>query len=198
VVIPNGYDEEDFKLKDIPTEKRKIITYTGTISEAYDVDKLLEALVRLDEKLKAQLLIRFVGKIPPAVEQRFRDTGLEIELVGYVDHNKSIEYLLRSDVLLLVIPKVENNKGILTGKFFEYMASQKPILAIGPVDGDLAKIICDTNCGRLFDYSDSEGMIRFIQNIFDPEVTLVKPESTERYSRHKLTHRIAGLFDAKS
>lgn len=198
VVIPNGYDEEDFKLKDIPAESRKIITYTGTISEAYDVDKLLDALVRLDEKLKAQLLIRFVGKIPITVEQRFRDTGLDIELVGYVDHPKSIEYLLRSDLLLLVIPKVENNKGILTGKFFEYMASHKPILAIGPVDGDLAKIILETKCGRIFDYSDSEGMIRFIQNILDPEVTLVKPESTERYSRRELTHRIAGLFDAKS
>lgn len=198
VVIPNGYDEEDFRLKDIPTETRKIITYTGTISEAYDVDKLLDALVRLDEKLKVQLLIRFVGKIPTTVEQRFRDTGLDIELAGYVDHHKSIEYLLRSDMLLLVIPKVENNKGILTGKFFEYMASQKPILAIGPVDGDLAKIILDTNCGRMFDYTDSAGMIRFIQNIFDPEITLVKPESTGRYSRRELTHRIAGLFEAKS
>ncbi len=198
VVIPNGYDEEDFRLKDIPTETRKIITYTGTISEAYDVDKLLDALVRLDEKLKVELLIRFVGKIPTTVEQRFRDTGLDIELAGYVDHHKSIEYLLRSDMLLLVIPKVENNKGILTGKFFEYMASQKPILAIGPVDGDLAKIILDTNCGRMFDYTDSAGMIRFIQNIFDPEITLVKPESTGRYSRRELTHRIAGLFEAKS
>ena len=198
VVVPNGYDEEDFKLKEFSAESRKIITYTGTISEAYDVDKLLDALVRLDEKLKAQLLIRFVGKIPTTVEQRFRDTGLDIELAGYVDHHKSIEYLLRSDMLLLVIPKVENNKGILTGKFFEYMASQRPILAIGPVDGDLAKIILDTNCGRMFDYTDSAGMIRFIQNIFDPEITLVKPESTGRYSRRELTHRIAGLFEAKS
>ena len=198
VVVPNGYDEEDFKLKDLPAESRKIITYTGTISEAYDVDKLLEALVRLDERLKEQLLIRFVGKIPQAIEQRFRDTGLEIELMGYVDHQKSIEYLLRSDLLLLVLPKVNNNKGILTGKFFEYLASQKPILAIGPVDGDLARIILDTNCGRIFDYSDTAGMIRYIQNIFDQEITLVKPESAGSYSRRELTRRISGLFDAKT
>ena len=198
MVVPNGYDEEDFKLKDLPAESRKIITYTGTISEAYDVDKLLEALVRLDERLKEQLLIRFVGKIPQAIEQRFRDTGLEIELMGYVDHQKSIEYLLRSDLLLLVLPKVNNNKGILTGKFFEYLASQKPILAIGPVDGDLARIILDTNCGRIFDYSDMAGMIRYIQNIFDQEITLVKPESAGSYSRRELTRRISGLFDAKT
>ncbi len=198
MVVPNGYDEEDFKLKDLPAESRKIITYTGTISEAYDVDKLLEALVRLDERLKEQLLIRFVGKIPQAIEQRFRDTGLEIELMGYVDHQKSIEYLLRSDLLLLVLPKVNNNKGILTGKFFEYLASQKPILAIGPVDGDLARIILDTNCGRIFDYSDTAGMIRYIQNIFDQEITLVKPESAGSYSRRELTRRISGLFDAKT
>lgn len=198
VIVPNGYDEDDFKLKDIPVENRKIITYTGTISEAYDVDKLLEALVRLNDKLKAELLLRFVGKIPQTVEQRFRDTGLEIELVGYVDHNKSIEYLLRSDLLLLVLPKVKNNKGILTGKFFEYLAAQKPILAIGPVDGDLARIILDTNCGRIFDYTDSGGMIRFIHNVFDPENQLEKSVSTELYSRRELTCKIAGLFVAKS
>ena len=198
IVVPNGYDVDDFKLKDIPVENRKIITYTGTISEAYDVDKLLEALVRLNDKLKAELLIRFVGKIPLTVEQRFRDTGLEIELVGYVDHNKSIEYLLRSDLLLLVLPKVKNNKGILTGKFFEYLAAQKPILAIGPVDGDLARIILDTNCGRIFDYTDSGGMIRFIHNVFDPENQLAKSVSTELYSRRELTRKIAGLFVAKS
>jgi glycosyltransferase involved in cell wall biosynthesis len=198
VVVPNGYDEDDFKLKDIPIENRKIITYTGTISEAYDVDKLLEALVRLNDKLKEELLLRFVGKIPQTVEQRFRDTGLEIELVGYVDHNKSIEYLLRSDLLLLVLPKVKNNKGILTGKFFEYLAAQKPILAIGPVDGDLARIILDTNCGRIFDYTDSGGMIRFIHNVFDPENQLAKSVSTELYSRRELTRKMAGLFVAKS
>jgi len=156
----------------------------------------LEALHRLNDDLKSQVRIRFVGKVPSSIEQKFRSTGLEIELVGYVDHPKSIEYLFRSDLLLLVIPEVKNNRGILTGKFFEYLASQKPILAIGPIDGDLAKIIRETNCGKLFDYDDSEGMLQFIQNTLAKPISVSNPERMNRYSRKQLTHKIAELLES--
>ncbi len=195
-VIPNGFDEDDFRISPVPEETRKIITYTGTISEAYDVDKLLEALSRLSEDLKSRLLIRFVGKVPSSVEQKFRSTGLKIELAGYVDHSKSIEYLFHSDLLLLVIPKVKNNRGILTGKFFEYLASRKPVLAIGPTDGDLAKIIHETQCGDLFDYEDTEGMLQFIQEKLNKPEAALNPVSANQYSRKELTRKIAGLLES--
>jgi glycosyltransferase involved in cell wall biosynthesis len=195
-VIPNGFDEDDFIIKEVPAETKKIITYTGTISEAYDVDCLLEALCNLDDDLKSKILIRFVGKVPPSVENKFRETQLEIELVGYVDHSKSIEYLFRSDLLLLVIPKVSNNRGILTGKFFEYLASQKPILAIGPTDGDLAKIIQETQCGKMFDYEDSKGMQRFIEENLKKPVSKSNTENAGKYSRKQLTRKIAELLKA--
>ena len=196
VVIPNGFDEDDFRITNIPTENKKIITYTGTISEAYDVDCLLEALCLLSEDSKSQLLLRFVGKVPYSVEAKFRSTGLGIEMVGYVDHSKSIEYLFRSDLLLLVIPKVKNNRGILTGKFFEYLASQKPILAIGPADGDLAKIILETQCGKLFKYEDSKGMLQFIQEKLVLPKTTMKTETASQYSRKELTRKLTELFEA--
>ena len=196
VVIPNGFDEDDFRITNIPTENKKIITYTGTISEAYDVDCLLEALCLLSEDSKSQLLLRFVGKVPYLVEAKFRSTGLGIEMVGYVDHSKSIEYLFRSDLLLLVIPKVKNNRGILTGKFFEYLASQKPILAIGPADGDLAKIILETQCGKLFKYEDSKGMLQFIQEKLVLPKTTMKTETASQYSRKELTRKLTELFEA--
>jgi glycosyltransferase involved in cell wall biosynthesis len=196
VVIPNGFDEDDFRRTNIPTENRKVITYTGTISEAYDVDSLLEALCLLSEDSKSQILVRFVGKVPSSVDARFRSSGIEVELVGYVDHAKSIEYLFRSDLLLLVIPKVKNNRGILTGKFFEYLASQKPILAIGPTDGDLAKIIRETQCGKLFDYDDSKGMLQFIQEkLALPKITM-KTELASQYSRKELTQKLTESFEA--
>lgn len=194
-VIPNGFDEDDFRNVNVPSENRKIITYTGTISEAYDVDSLLNALQKLDSELKSQLLIRFVGKVPSSIEQKFRETGVDLELVGYVDHPKSIEYLFRSNMLLLVIPKVKNNAGILTGKFFEYLAAQKTILAIGPVNGDLSKIIQETNSGKLFDYNDQEGMRQFILEQLNSTDSTVKPVHVSNYSRKELTGAVAQLLD---
>jgi glycosyltransferase involved in cell wall biosynthesis len=196
-VIPNGFDGDDFTMPVVQTEKRKIITYTGTISDAYDVECLLKAMSRLDDQLKAGLLIRFVGKVPPSVEHQFRATGLELEFVGYVDHPKSIEYLFRSDLLLLVIPKVKNNRGILTGKFFEYLASRKPILAIGPTDGDLAKIVQETQCGKLFDYDDTEGILMYMQHQLSGTGDIVNSELANQYSRKELTRKMVQFLESK-
>lgn len=198
VVIPNGYDEDDFTGIESPAEGKKVITYTGTISEAYDVDCFLQALSALDESLKSQLLLRFVGNMPSSVIEKVRATNLAVEWTGYVDHAKSIEYLFRSDILLLVIPKVKNNQGILTGKFFEYLASQKPVLAIGPTDGDLAQIIRETECGQLFGYDDREGMLHFMTQYLgsDSPLTMNK-EKAGAYSRKQLTGKLAGVLNAK-
>jgi glycosyltransferase involved in cell wall biosynthesis len=195
VVIPNGFDEDDFKHANFPAETRKVITYSGTISEAYPLESLLQALCLLSDDLKSQLIMRFVGKVPASIVDQFRSPGLEIELTGYVDHPKSIEYLFRSDLLLLVIPKVKNNKGILTGKFFEYLASQKPVLAIGPTDGDLAKIIQKTKCGMLFDYDDTVGLQRFIEDKLTNLNELANPELANRYSRKELTRNLATILE---
>lgn len=196
VVIPNGYDTEDFQVENIPVEIKKVITYTGTISEAYDVDNLLTALQQIGDEWKKKLLIRFVGKIPSSIASKFKETGFEVELVGYVDHSKSIEYLLRSDLLLLVIPKVANNKGILTGKFFEYLASQKTILAIGPTIGDLAQIIVETQCGQIFDYTDTEGIKQFIiQELTLPKTTTCS-EKVNQYSRKELTRKLISCLES--
>ena len=195
-VIPNGFDEDDFVQPNLPTETKKIITYSGIFYEFYVIDSLLESLCRLNKELKSNLMIRFVGKVPPSVEQKFRSTGLEIELMGYIDHYKSIEYLLRSDMLLLIIAKVKNNHGILTGKFFEYLAAQKPILAIGPTEGDLAKIIEQTNSGQLFDYYDSEGMHRFIEASLNHPASESNGKMAGEYSRKQLTRKIAQLLNA--
>lgn len=196
VVIPNGFDDDDFILKQVPAETKKVITYSGTISEAYPVDCFLEALEGLEPDLKSQILIRFVGKVPPSVVQKFRNTQLDIELVGYVDHPQSIEYLFRSSLLLLVIPDVKNNHGILTGKFFEYLAAGKPILAIGPTEGDLAKIIKETNCGQLFDYRDANGMGRFlVESLNHRASSSPGREMASQYSRKQLTKRMAQLLN---
>jgi glycosyltransferase involved in cell wall biosynthesis len=193
-VIPNGFDPEDFINSSVPTGNLKVITYTGTISEMYQIDGLLKALDQMKDEWKEKLLIRFVGKIPSSIEAKFRATGLMIEFTGYVNHSQSINYLLQSDLLLLVIPKVENNRGILTGKFFEYLASQKPVLAIGPTDGDLAQMMDQTQCGQIFDYNDTDGMNNFILDKLSHEQEKTDNEQVNLFTRRELTRKIVHLF----
>ena len=194
-VLPNGFDEDDFKGKTGTRQDKFTITYTGTISETYDISGFFEALRKLDKTETAKMKIRFVGKVPAAIPERIKNEfpELEQELTGYVDHQKSVEYLLCSSVLLLIIPKVENNEGILTGKFFEYLAARKPVLAIGPLNGDLAGIIGETGCGQLFGYSDSDGISRFIKNRLASAIN-PEPRNIDRYSRRGLTEQLSKIL----
>jgi hypothetical protein len=91
---------------------------------------------------------------------------------------------------------VANNKGILTGKFFEYLAAQKPVLAIGPVDGDLAQIITETGCGEIFDYANSEAMKQFIVQELTREKVDAGSEKANQYSRKELTRKLVSSLEA--
>jgi len=69
-------------------------------------------------------------------------------------------------------------------------------LAIGPTAGDLAKIILETQCGKLFDYEDSKGILQFIQEKLVLPKTTMKAETASQYSRKELTRKLTKLFEA--
>lgn len=190
-VIPNGYDENDFKAIEIQNESKKIITYTGTISEAYDIDGFIAALKKLDTAQQNSLLLRFVGKVPEPIVEKIKTTGIALEVIGYVPHIQAIEYMLRSSLLLLVIPKVKNNRGIVTGKFFEYLAAGKPVLAIGPKDGDLANLVTETCCGATFDYEEADKMSQFLAKNISQTMEIKSQKAN--YTRKALTEKLSKI-----
>ncbi len=53
-----------------------------------------------------------------------------------------------SDALLLLIPDAGGRgRGVLSGKVFEYLAAERPILAAVPPDGAAAELIAETGAG---------------------------------------------------
>jgi glycosyltransferase involved in cell wall biosynthesis len=137
-----------------------------------------------------------VGNISPFVVHLFSSSGLgdQIEFTGYVAHEKSIAYLFESTLLLLLIPDVPNNKGILTGKFFEYLATGKPVLALGPKDGDVARILQETGAGSIFSNNDVEEMKSYILKIFNARRS-DQTRGIESYSRRALTGVLSALIE---
>jgi glycosyltransferase involved in cell wall biosynthesis len=190
-VIPNGFDESDFPPALYTQEDEPVIAYTGTLSDEYD----LSGFIRAMQDSASGLGLRFVGKVSPAQQHLLEDLPVKPEYIGHVPHQASIEHLMKARILLLVIPKVTNNRGILTGKFFEYLASGKPILAIGPCDGDLAKIIRSTGCGAMFEYADWEGIKAFVLQNADKGKNFKPRIGAEMYSRRSLTKRLASVLN---
>ena len=195
-VIPNGYDDTDFENVATVQNESFTITYTGTISMNYRIDQFVEAVSLLPGEVKDQLKIRFVGNVPDKIINLFnqKNLGAMVEVLGYIPHQQAISQMAGASILLLTIPDSPDNKGIVTGKFFEYLAAQRPILAIGPLGGDVDVMVQKCQAGKLFSYDEAEKMRQFILEIFEQEqngVAWSKTIGTEKYTRRNLTGELA-------
>jgi glycosyltransferase involved in cell wall biosynthesis len=154
-VLPNGYDPFDFTEGLQPNNAVFTLTYTGTLTLDYPVSSVESALTQVLEAGNA-LCLRLVGRPAnefvasmEALENRY--THFKLENLGYLPHTESVGFLQASDALLLLIPDLPNNKGILTGKIFEYIGSGRPIWGFGPIDGDAQEILTQSHAGSLFE-----------------------------------------------
>jgi glycosyltransferase involved in cell wall biosynthesis len=186
-VIPNGFDEEDFSVSSTNKNNKFLLSYVGTITKDYPLDSIKKSITNLNINLE------FTGKADHPTKHLLN------EIAGFnnhVKHKESINLLLASDMLLLVIPKIANNKGILTGKLFEYLGARKPILCIGPTDGDAAKIIQECKAGKTFDYSDENGIYEFIETCMSNEY-IFENKNYLNYSRRNLTKTLSKILNDK-
>ncbi len=100
-------------------------------------------------------------------------------------------------VLLLIEIDSEDTKSIIPGKLFEYMVSERPILAIGPKDADFSVILQQTNTGTfaLYDEKDKvkETILKYF-NLYLEQNLKVYPVGLQQYSRKNLTKELAALL----
>lgn len=213
-LVPNGYDEEDFchaKLskESITGESGKLlISYVGSMGPQYDTDTFLKALELLTPEVRSKIELQFVGGGSAIMEEklsRFKESSdLIYSIQNYVSHAKAVEYMSGSDMLLLLLPEQENNKGIVTGKLFEYMASGKPVISVCYTDGDAAKILSEYESSGIFAFGDAEKIAEYIALAVKAKEDgsyhtkfAVNTDAATAYSRRKLCKKVADLILSK-
>jgi glycosyltransferase involved in cell wall biosynthesis len=193
-IIHNGYDEADFENVKAEVCDRFTISYTGTISESYPVEGFAKAIQAVKSKGN-DILLKFTGLISEKYKEHFISVIGEnnLEFIPYSDHKTAIRQMLSSSIQLLVITRHPGNKSIMTGKLFEYIASGKPVLCLGPVDGDAAQILESTGYGKCFEYDDKDGISDFILNCINKnhETGQIPPSM---FSRRNLAGEIASVL----
>ncbi len=206
-VITNGYDFNiDEKSGDVELSKEFTMSHVGIVGTARNAVVFWEALGEIikEDNIKdfSKLLkIRLIGQVDNSVIESVKKNNLEdnVEIIPYIPHEKVIKEQCSSQVLLLFVNNSPNAKGILTGKIFEYMASGRPILAIGPKDGDTAIILEKTNSGLIVDFEDKERMKNIIIDLFNKfkenQLITKKNEMVEKYSRRALAKEYVQLIE---
>ena len=194
-VITNGYDENDFTGLDQVNPDIITISYIGTLSGTYPVDGFLSALKSAYQEA-GSFKLRFIGTVSPD-QQKLITSKLEnsdVQFINSVNHPAALKYMAESTVLLLIIPDHSSNKTIITGKLFEYLASGKPIICIGPEDGDAAGLLKETAHGVVFDYHESDRISEYLRTLKTGDSSIFKT-SPAQFSRRELTRKFVSLLE---
>ncbi|WP_317196777.1 glycosyltransferase family 4 protein [Hymenobacter piscis] len=202
-VLPNGYDESDFQQVEAAPADQLLLTYVGTITGQYHVGPFFEEVAACAARNpQVPLRLRFVGRIAKEVEQQLAAAGLtaRTELVEFVPHDEAVGYMQRCTALLMGIPDVAHNRGILPGKVFEYLAAGRPVICIGPAGSDAARVLEDCQAGRSFEYEDRAAMRVYLDELvttWQQSSTIPVPATgRSRYSRRSLTEQLVKLISA--
>lgn len=203
-VIPNGYDEEDFRDAVQTDAAYFTISYVGTMADSYEPQVFFRALKSLvDTAGKRKIRFRFIGTTPWTLKQMTEDIGLSdvTEWKGPVSHREAIHYMKSSDLLLLLIPVIEGAEGILTGKLFEYLGSGRPILGLGPANGAAAAIINECEAGKMFEREQEGEMGEWLRKRLVSDESSLSIDRIERrlkYSRRNLAGQMTEIINANS
>ena len=201
-VIPNGYDQDDFRVAPIIFHKKFTICHTGLFTRDANPHRLWDALSSMiteNEGFKEKLHIVLVGHTDGAVKRSIEEAGLlsNTHFIPYVSHLEAIRYQMGANLLLLTLKKEPESTGIITGKFFEYLAAGKPILGIGPVEGDLAQMLASCQAGVMHAFDEFEGVKKSVWQYFHSPGTPPPPHLVSAYSRKNLCGKLVALLHDK-
>lgn len=200
-IITNGYDTEINKSEGM--DDLFTIVHIGSINADRSHESFFKAIHLLlverpefNEKLK----LKFVGKVDSKARNFIRDNCLEeyCEFISYRPYSEISTIQNSAHILYLPLNNSPNAKGILTGKFFEYLTSKRYILSQGPVDGDLASLIEETKSGDIFAFDDINNLKDKIEELFDNYLSGVYNFDScniESYSRKSITHHLEVVVD---
>ncbi len=192
-VITNGFDVE--KVDKQTLDFKFSLAHIGSFLSDRNPKILWQVLSELsieNKEFKADLEIKLIGAVSEAVLNSISEFKLDqfLNNLGYVSHQEAIEHQRKSRVLLLIEIDSEATKSIIPGKLFEYMVSERPIIAIGPKDSDFAEIIKETNTGSFFEYSEKKQLklkILELYNSFQKGEISVTAIGLQKYYRKNLT-----------
>ncbi len=199
VEIGNGCDFEDFEGLSYEPGDRFRVTHAGSFFGRRDPRPFLDALAATDGGIVA----RFVGDFRSA-DREYAESlrlGDRLQLIPYLPRREVLALQRDSEALLLLIPEAGGRgKGVLSGKVFEYLAAERPVIAAVPPDGEAAALVWETGAGVVAAPDDVAGLVAALTQLEDRwragelADTILAPGQRERLSRRARVVELADLL----
>jgi glycosyltransferase involved in cell wall biosynthesis len=202
-VITNGYDTETVAKQ--PLDEKFTLAHIGSFLSERNPEMLwasIAELIKEEPRFSDYFQLKLIGAVSNEVLESIQNAGLSNYLnnIGYVPHSEAVAEQRKSQVLLMVEIDSPDTRCIIPGKLFEYMVSERPILAIGPDGADFAEIIRSTNTGIFATYSDKvrikQAIAQYFKQYRDGNLR-ANAMGLQQYSRKNLTSQLAEILKGR-
>lgn len=199
-LLPNGFDSSRLHKTVHSDEPRKddriVVTYLGSVYGSTDPTELIGAVLSLPYEVKSRFKLRFIGHIEePRLRKNLLQLGEMIELTGFLPQGEALAKMSESDYALLITHDPLN----VSAKFYDYIGSGKPILAVVHPKGEVQKLIEELQVGWWAANHDVEGIRQLFLDAaargyppfadFQPDI-----EKISQFERKVLARRYAGIL----
>ena len=139
-----------------------------------------------------RLRLKLAGRLDEEDTRLIAEAGLgdSVEHVGQLGRAEAVRLQRGADVLLLVTSR---HSGEATGKLFEYLASGRPILALGGMN-EAARIVTETGTGAAVDSHDEEAVLAALRTAVSGGLPYA-PRGLEQYLYPSPAERVSELAE---
>jgi len=202
--IKNGYDPQEFE----DTKELDLVfslVYAGKIYEGnQDFVSILEVisdLLKRDRISRDMISLEFFGADLPALTKMIRDLDLGdiVKNNTRIPRKMMVKKLMGTQLLLLLPWNDPEQKGVISGKIFDYLAAKRPILSSGHYDDEATDMIRELNAG--VHCKTREELETALLNRYDEFITTGKVDyhghvqQIEQLSHRKMAQSFACLLD---
>lgn len=196
-LVHNGYDPETFQdFGPRPHDaKGMVVTHAGTVYKSSSPHYYFDALDALPEAIRRGVETRFIGRVTETEEALLRSRDERVRVLGFMPQREALRRMEETDFLLLTM----TNDYSLPGKLFEYMATGKPILAISPPHGEVARILRETGAGWCASPDHPAEIQAMLRRAWEAAQAgsggpAANREAVRRYERPRLAAELADLL----
>lgn len=204
--ITNGFDPADFEDNGERTgpaslDGRFVLAHVGRLDRWRTSDAWFAGLRLFIRSLGAdrdRFELRIVGHAGAGVREKLAATGARCVFTGYVPHGEAVREMCRAHALLLNVPDGPNAASVIPAKLFEYLASRRPVLVVGPPDGEAERIVRSCGAGEAVAF-DAGAIAKALARIMSagraPQAECGCPaDRLEAYSRRTSARNLANVL----
>ncbi|WP_420318171.1 glycosyl transferase [Ekhidna sp.] len=173
-VLNNGLTLNN-AFKNQPNESHFTIGYFGLLNELRNPRQLwhlLDQMCRENQVFANKLRIRIGGTVAENIKNElseYKELNGKVNFLGYLPHDNIQQEYQKCNVLLLLLNKSSNSQWILPVKFFEYLAAERMILALGDRKSDLGDLMNSKDIGEILAFNEIDGLRGFLEDVYENE-----------------------------